>query len=307
MKRTIAIGLGLMVAPALAACGGGEAGSDDGLSGLVAIDGSSTVFPISQAMAEEFMIATPGVQVTVGVSGTGGGFQKFCNGETDISDASRTIRESEVEACRANGIEPIELTIAWDGLTVVTNPANDWATCMTVDELMRLWQPGSTIGRWSEIRDGWPDEEVILYGPDTDSGTFDYFTDAIVGEEDASRSDYTASADDNVLVLGVSGDAGALGYFGYAYYEENQDKLNAVEIDNGNGCVGPERATIEDGSYAPLSRPMFIYVRSDALERPEVKAFVDFYIDSAPALVPETGYVPMTAPQYDEARMKVGG
>jgi phosphate transport system substrate-binding protein len=307
MRRTIAAGFSLLVAGAVVACGGGDTTEEGSLGGLVAIDGSSTVFPISQAMAEEFMIANSGVQVTVGVSGTGGGFQKFCNGETDISDASRTIRDSEIEECASNGIEPIELNVAWDGLTVVTNPANDWATCMTVDELMRVWQPGSTITNWSEIRDGWPDEEIILYGPDTDSGTFDYFTDAIVGEEDASRSDYTASADDNVLVLGVSGDAGALGYFGYAYYEENQDKLNAVQIDNGNGCVGPDRATIEDGSYAPLSRPMFIYVRRDALERDEVAAFIDFYIDNADVLVPETGYVPLTPDQYGQARAKVGG
>jgi len=305
MRRANAFALALLALPALA-CGGagGEAG---GLGGSVAIDGSSTVFPVTQAMAEEFMISNSGVQVTVGVSGTGGGFQKFCNGETDISDASRPIRDSEIEACGANGIEPIELTIAWDGLTVVVNPQNTWATCMTVDELKRLWQPGSTIERWSEIRDGWPDDEIILYGPDTDSGTFDYFTEAIVGESDASRSDYTPSADDNVLVLGVSGDATSLGYFGYAYYEENQDKLHSVQIDNGDGCIGPERATIEDGSYAPLSRPMFIYVRRDALERPEVKAFIDFYLDSAETLVPETGYVPLTAPQYDEVRAKVAG
>lgn len=307
-SRTILGLIGGLAATGLVACGGGEADSGaSGLTGEVAIDGSSTVFPISQAMAEEFMIANPGVRATVGVSGTGGGFQKFCNGETDVSNASRTIRESEIEECAENGIEPIELNVAWDGLTVVTNPANDWATCMTVDELRRLWQPGSTIRRWSEIRDGWPDEEVILYGPDTDSGTFDYFTEAIVGEEDASRSDYTASADDNVLVLGVSGDAGALGYFGYAYYEENQDKLNAVEIDNGDGCIGPERATIEDGSYAPLSRPMYIYVRRDALEREAIRAFIDFFIDSADALVPETGYVPLTPSQYDAARARIAG
>jgi len=307
MKRTNAFALALLATP-LFGCGGGDAGGEaGGLAGSVAIDGSSTVFPVTQAMAEEFMIENPGVQVTVGVSGTGGGFQKFCNGETDISDASRPIRDSELEACRSKGIEPIELNISWDGLTVVVNPSNTWATCMTVDELKRLWQPGSTIERWSEIRDGWPDDEIILYGPDTDSGTFDYFTEAIVGESDASRSDYTPSADDNVLVLGVSGDPTSLGYFGYAYYEENQDKLHSVQIDSGNGCIGPERATIENGTYSPLSRPMFIYVRRDALERPEIRAFVDFYIDSAPTIVPETGYVPLTASQYDEARAKIAG
>lgn len=289
----------------LVACGGSAGG--DGLSGMVAIDGSSTVFPISEAMAEEFQIANRGVRVTVGISGTGGGFKKFCGGETDISDASREIKDSELELCAENGIEPIELTVAWDGVTVVANPANEWATCMTVDELKRLWQPGSSITNWNEIRSDWPEMEVELYGPDTDSGTFDYFTDAIVGEEDASRSDYTASADDNVLVIGVEGDNGALGYFGYAYYEESSDKLSAVAIDNGNGCVAPSRETIENGTYAPLSRAMFIYVRRDALERPEVAAFVDFYLTNATALVPETGYVPLSDADYTGMLEMLGG
>lgn len=293
---------------AISACGGGDdAGADGGLSGMVTIDGSSTVFPISQAMAEEFQIANRGVRVTVGISGTGGGFKKFCNGETDISDASRPIKDTELAECRRNGIEPIELRVAWDGLTVVVNPENDWATCMTVDELKRLWQPDSTIERWSQIRSEWPDEEIVLYGPDTDSGTFDYFTEAVVGEEDASRSDYTASADDNMLVVGVEGDAGALGYFGYAYYEENQDKLVAVRVDSGEGCVGPSRGTIESGEYKPLSRPMFIYVRRDALERSEVRALVEFYLESGEALIPETGYVPLAADQYGAALLMLAG
>ncbi len=285
------------------ACGGGETGSGSaaGLSGSVSIDGSSTVYPISAAMAEEFQIANRGVRVTVGISGTGGGFKKFCSGETDISDASRPIKESELEECRANGIDPIEIPVAWDGLTVVVNPANEWARCLSVDELKRLWQPGSTIQRWSQIRDAWPDEEIELYGPDTDSGTFDYFTAAIVGEEDASRSDYTASADDNVLVVGVGGDEGAFGYFGFAYYEENEATLRAVEIDGGAGCVAPTRATIEDGSYQPLSRPIFIYVRREALEREELRAFVEFYLENAPALVAEVGYVPLAEDLYRES------
>ncbi len=307
MRRYEAMVLTLLFA-AVGGCGGGEGASSEtgGLSGLVALDGSSTVFPISQAMAEEFQIARRNaVRVTVGVSGTGGGFQKFCNGEVDISNASRPIKESEIAECEANGVEPIELNVAWDGLTVVVNPSNDWATCMTVDELKRLWQPGSTIGRWREIRRDWPDLPVILYGPDTDSGTFDYFTEAVVGEEDASRADYTASADDNVLVLGVSGDRGALGYFGYAYYEENRDKLRAVRIDGGAGCVGPSRETIENGTYTPLSRPMYIYVRRDALARPEVAAFIDFYLDNAEALIPETGYVPLSPADYDRGRAKL--
>lgn len=285
-----------------AACGGerkGE-GAGTGLTGAVAIDGSSTVFPISEAMAEEFQIANPGVRVTVGISGTGGGFKKFCAGETDISDASRPIKESERELCAANGIEPLEIPVSWDGLTVVRNPSNDWATCMTVDELARIWRPGSIITRWNQVRTEWPDEPIILYGPDTDSGTFDYFTEAIVGQEDASRDDYTASADDNVLVVGVEGDAGSLGYFGFAYYEESADRLEAVAVDNGSGCVSPTRETVESGAYAPLSRPMFIYTKVQALAKPQVRAFVEFYLRNATALVPEVGYVPLAAERYEE-------
>jgi len=291
----------LVVLLSLAACGGEETAREgDGLSGMVTIDGSSTVFPISEAMAEEFQIANPGVRVTVGISGTGGGFKKFCGGETDISDASRVIKETEIELCRENGIEPIQIPVSWDGLTVVRNPANDWAVCMTVDELKRIWQPGSTITRWNEVRPSWPDEEIKLYGPDTDSGTFDYFTEAIVGEEDASRDDYTASADDNVLVVGVQGDGGSLGYFGFAYYEESADVIAAVAVDNGAGCVLPSRETIENGTYAPLSRPMFIYTKAQALAKPQVRAFVEFYLENATTLVPEVGYVPLAAEKYTE-------
>ncbi|MEN8143638.1 MAG: PstS family phosphate ABC transporter substrate-binding protein [Gemmatimonadota bacterium] len=293
MTRNVAAALGALL---FAACGGAETG--DGLSGLIAIDGSSTVFPISQAMAEEFQIANSGVQVTVGISGTGGGFKKFCAGETDISDASRPIKESELQRCMENGIEPIELRVAWDGLTVVANPSNDWAMCMTTDELKRTWQPESSIQTWGDIRSGWPAEELKLYGPDTDSGTFDYFTEAIVGEGGASRPDYTASADDNVLVIGVQGDDTALGYFGFAYYEENSDKLRSVAVDAGNGCVSPTRETIENGTYAPLSRPMFVYVAANSLAKAEVRAFVDFYLASATELVPEVGYVPLAADEY---------
>lgn len=292
----------LVVLLPLAACGGGGDASDDpyALTGMVTIDGSSTVFPISEAMAEEFQIANPGVRVTVGISGTGGGFKKFCGGETDISDASRPIKETEIELCRENGITPIEIPVAWDGLTVVRNPANDWATCMTVDELKRVWQPGSSITRWNQVRPEWPDEEIKLYGPDTDSGTFDYFTEAVVGEEDASRDDYTASADDNVLVVGVQGDRGSLGYFGFAYYEESSDVLGAVAVDNGNGCVLPARETIENGTYAPLSRPMFIYTKAQALANPQVRAFLQYYLDNAQIFVPEVGYVPLAGERYTE-------
>ncbi|WP_420632949.1 PstS family phosphate ABC transporter substrate-binding protein [Candidatus Palauibacter sp.] len=291
---------------ALSLAGCDEAGHEEGLSGLIELDGSSTVFPISQAMAEEFQIAHGRtVRVSVGVSGTGGGFQRFCNGETDISNASRPINETEAASCAAEGIAPLELQIAWDGLTVVAHPSNDWVGCMTVAELRRIWAPGSELERWSQIRPGWPDRELDLYGPDTDSGTFDYFTAAVVGDASASRHDYTASADDNVLVAGVSGDPGALGYFGYAYFEENQDQLRAVEIDGGDGCVAPSRETIVDGTYTPLARPMYIYVRRDALDRAEVRAFVGFYIDNAAALVPETGYIPLEPEAYAEVRARI--
>ena len=300
-KLFLTLAVAAPLALVAAGCGGGDgAGGEAGLSGMVAIDGSSTVFPISEAMAEEFQIANSGVRVTVGISGTGGGFKKFCAGETDISNASREIKQTEIDLCAENGIEAIEIPVAWDGVTVVRNPTNDWATCMTVDELARLWQPGSTVERWNQIREDWPDEEIVLYGPDTDSGTFDYFTDAIVGEEDASRDDYTASADDNVLVVGVEGDAGSLGYFGFAYYEESSDRLGAVAIDNGEGCVARARETIENGSYAPLSRPMYIYVKPDAMAKPQVRAFVEFYLQNANALVPEVGYVPMATERYEE-------
>jgi len=297
-----------LLAVALIAVGcGGEPGESGGLSGTVSIDGSSTVFPISEAMAEEFQIANRGARVTVGVSGTGGGFKKFCNGETDISDASREIKESEVEECRRNGIEFTRVHVASDGLTVAVNPENDWAQCMTVEELRRLWRPGSEIERWSAIRSGWPDEEIQLYGPGTDSGTFDYFTEAIVGEEDASRSDYTASEDDNVLVIGVEGDGGALGYFGYAYYIENRGRVKPVAIDAGDGCVEPTRETIEAGEYRPLSRPMYIYVNDASIERPVVGAFVEFYLENATELVPQVGYVPLAPEAYGRQLEKLAG
>jgi len=284
---------------AVACGGGGDSAAGERLTGTVLIDGSSTVFPIAEAMAEEFGIAHEGrVRAPVGSSGTGGGFKKFCAGETDISNASRPISEEEKALCRENGIEPIELPVAWDGLTVVKNPANDWAACMTVEELRRVWQPGSTITRWSEVRDGWPDTEIKLYGADTDSGTFDYFTEAIMGEGGASRDDYTASADDNVLVVGVAGDESSLGYFGFAYYIENTDRLDAVEIDGGAGCVAPTRVTIEDGSYTPLSRPMFIYAKAESLERPVVAEFLRFWMENSAALVPEVGYVPLSEAEY---------
>lgn len=297
-KRIGSVIVALTAVAVFAACGGGESGAEGGLTGMVRIDGSSTVFPVTEAVAEEFQIANQGVRVTVGISGTGGGFKKFCSGETDISDASRPIKDSELEICRANGIDPVQVTVGYDGLAVLVHPDNTFAGCMTVDELKIIWEPGSPVTHWNQVRSEWPEGELILYGPGTDSGTFDYFTEAIVGEEDASRPDFTASEDDNVLVQGIAGDRYALGYFGYAYYAENQDKLKLVAVDNGSGCVQPTPETVQSGEYAPLSRPLFIYLSNTAMERPEVKAFVEFYLTNAGQLVPDVGYVPLSAEMY---------
>lgn len=275
------------------------------LSGRVKVDGSSTVFPVSEAVAEEFRSAAPRVRVTVGLSGTGGGFQKFLNGETDINNASRPIKPVEAERAAAAGIEFIELPVTFDGLSVLVNPDNDWVDHLTVRELRKIWQPESTVETWSDIRPEWPDEEIRLYGPGTDSGTFDYFTETINGKSGASRPDYTASEDDNVLVQGVAGDRYALGYFGFAYYEENRNKLKAVAIDGGNGPVMPTRATINDGRYAPLSRPLFIYVRSDALDKPAVEEFVTFYLDNAGSLAREVGYIELPDQVYEAGKSRV--
>ena len=268
------------------------------LSGTIEIDGSSTVFPISQAVAEEFRRGQPDVQVNVGVSGTGGGFQRFARGETDISDASRHIKDSEREAAVANGVEFIEMRVGTDGLSVIVHPDNDFVDCLTVEELNSIWKPGSEIDNWSQVRAGFPDQRLRLYGPDTDSGTFDYFTEEVNGEAQVSRSDYTASADDNVLVQGIAGDRGALGYFGYAYYQENEGVLKAVAVDGGSGCVEPDPSTIEDGTYSPLSRPLFIYVNAESLARPEVAAFVEYYMDNGYELTAEVGYVPVSQSIY---------
>jgi phosphate transport system substrate-binding protein len=292
-KRTLLGAAVVAMAVFSAACGRTET-AGDGMSGSIAVDGSSTVFPITQALAEEFSAAEPGVRVSVGTSGTGGGFEKFCAGETAISDASRPIdAEEEAPICAENGVEYAELQVAIDGLSVVVNPANDFASCLSVEELAAIWKPESQLDNWSEVRQGFPDQPLTLYGPGTDSGTFDYFTDEIVGDEGASRSDYTASEDDNVLVQGVAGDPNGLGYFGYAYYEQNQDKLRVVSVDSGSGCVAPTRETIESGEYSPLSRPLYIYVSREAAGRPEVAAFVDFYLGTVNELVSEVGYIPV--------------
>lgn len=274
----------------------------------VTIDGSSTVYPITLSIAEEFNIENPDYSVSVAFSGTGGGFEKFCAGETQISDASRPIKDSEAEACAAAGIEFVEVPVAYDALTVVVNPENDWATCMTVDELNMIWQPESGVTMWSDVRSNWPAEEIILYAPGVDSGTFDYFTEAINGEGGVSRSDFFPSEDDTVLVQGVEGDTSAMGYFGFAYYLEEGQKLKALEIDNGDGCVAPSAEAVEDGTYAPLSRPLFIYVSKNAMADNEaVAAFVDFYLDEANReLIADTGYVVLEDAMYEEAMMELG-
>ncbi|MGH7549936.1 MAG: PstS family phosphate ABC transporter substrate-binding protein [Gemmatimonadota bacterium] len=310
MARTRHLILAALVGSTLAACGGGpDSGdsNDSALSGSVQIDGSSTVYPISEAVAEEFQRMHPETRVTVGVSGTGGGFQRFCAGETDISDASRPIKDGEAELCRQNGIDFTEIRVAWDGLSVVTNPSNDFVDCLTVDELKGIWEPGSEVNNWSQVRQGFPDKELVLYGPGTDSGTFDYFTEAIMGEEDASRPDYTASENDNVLVQGVMGDPGALGYFGYAYYEENADQLKLLGVDGSSGCVQPSVETIETGEYAPLSRPLYIYVSDRGLAKPQVAEFVRFYLEEGAELVRAVGYIPLQPAQYEEEREKLPG
>ncbi len=261
------------------------------LEGTIKIDGSSTVYPITQAMAEEFSYENPRVRVTVGVSGTGGGMEKFTIGETDISNASRPIKDSEATKAEENGIEFTKFVVAYDGITVVVNSENDWASNLTVDELKKIWEPNSSVDTWSDLRPEWPDEEIGLYGPGSDSGTFDYFTEAIVGKSGHSRADFTASEDDNVLVQGIAGNKYALGYFGYAYYIENTDLLNSVAID----WILPASKTIENGKYSPLARPIFIYVNNDAVKKPEVEAFLRYYFEKSQEIVPSTGYVALTS------------
>ncbi len=270
------------------------------LSGDISIDGSSTVFPITEAISEQFNEQHPKVRIAVGVSGTGGGFKKFCANETDISDASRMIKDSEAEACQSAGIDYTEFKIGLDGIVNVTNPANDFATCLTVDQLKAIWSPDSTINNWNQVDPSFPDLKLDLYGPGTDSGTFDFFTEAINGEAKKSRSDYTASEDDNVLVQGVAGDEGGLGYFGLAYYIENEDKLKELAVDAGSGCVAPSFETVADGTYKPLSRPLFIYVKNSALSRPEMFEYVKFYLENAESTVSEVGYVPVESSVYTD-------
>jgi phosphate transport system substrate-binding protein len=288
----------------VAACGdddGGSGGSGN-LSGTIRIDGSSTVGPLTEAAAELFREENPDVRITVGISGTGGGFEKFCAGETEISDASRQIEPEEVDACRKGGVGYEEIQVANDGLAVVVNPENDWAECLTTAELKRIWQKGSDVDSWNQVRPDFPDESMKLFGAGTDSGTFDYFTEAINGEEGNSRSDYSPSEDDNVTVQGVAGGRGNLGYFGLSYALQNEGRVKAIQVDGGDGCVEPTPETVQDGSYQPLSRPLFIYPSKQAAERPEVREFLKFYVDNYQAIAEQGQFVPLTPEQAQNAK-----
>jgi phosphate transport system substrate-binding protein len=292
----------------------GAAVAHAAVEGKVAVDGSSTVYPITEAVGEEFQKANPKTKVTIGIAGTGGGFKRFCSGETDVSNASRPIKPTEVEACKAGGVEYVELPVAYDGLAILANPKNDWATCVTVAELKALWAPEAQgkITKWSQVRAGWPDKEIRLFGAGVDSGTYDYFTEAIVGKEHSSRGDFQSSEDDNVLVQGIANDPNALGFFGVAYYEENKAKLKLLGVDdgkddNGKGCVTPTTETVENGTYQPLSRPLFVYVSTKSAERPEIKAFIEFYLAQAPTLVKEVGYVPFKPDAYKLVHARFAG
>jgi len=313
--RTALVAGAATLSLALAACGGGQtadgSGSEGGASGSVAVDGSSTVFPLSDAAAELLSEENPDIQVSVGAAGTGGGFEVFCQGQTDISDASRPIEEDEVKACEEGGVEYTELRVALDALTMVVHP--DLAVdCLTTEQVIELWEPGSKITNWQDLDPSFPDQGISLFGPGTDSGTYDYLAADVIGDEsETTRDDYEASEDDNVLVQGVSGTEGATGYFGYTYYEENQDSLKALAIDDGEGCVEPSAETASDGTYTPLSRPLFIYVNSAEYgDNEAVKAYVDYYIGNLAEIAEIAQYIPLNDEQYGEtqdALASVGG
>jgi phosphate transport system substrate-binding protein len=316
-STTTAFALGLVLLVTAAACGGGRGGDDasgatvtaatggERLSGRIEADGSSTVGPFTTAAAERFAGVQPDVQVTVGISGTGGGFERFCAGETDLSNASRAIKDEEIAACEAAGIEYLEFRMVNDGLAVVVNNENDWVDCLSVDQLHTMWGPEAEgeVDSWRDVDPSFPDEKLLLAGPGTDSGTFDYFTGEVNGEEGASRSDYTASEDDNVIVQAVSGQKGGTGYFGLSYVEENAEQLEAVPIENEAGeCVEPSVETVQDGSYNPLGRPLFIYAKQESFSRPEVQAFVQYMLDNNTEIAEAALYVPLTEEQLDEAQ-----
>jgi phosphate transport system substrate-binding protein len=290
----------------IAACGGNKSAKKETLTGTISIDGSSTVYPLSEAVAEEFRTVHPDVNVAIGSSGTGAGFKKFARGETDISDASRPIKESEMRACSENNISYEGLMVALDGISIMVNPENTWIQDITVGELKKIWETNSTVKKWSDIRPEWPAEKIHLYGPNTAHGTYDFFTEAVLGESGASRADYNAVADYNVGIQGISTDKYALGYFGLAYYEENKDKLKLVGVDNGNGPVKPSLETVKDGTYAPLSRPLFIYINSASVSKKELVEFVNYYIKNAAVLAKEVGYIPLPQNEYDNQLASFG-
>ena len=307
-KWLAAIGAAAILAVGVAACGSSDddsatAGGGGDLSGSIRIDGSSTVAPLTEAVAEQFMTENSDVRVTVGTSGTGGGFEKFCAGETDISDASRAIEPEEEDACKKGGVGYQEVHVATDALTVMINNENP-VSCLTVDQLAAIWGPDSQINNWSDIPDVKEDfdEELALFGPGTDSGTFDYFTESINGEEGVTRKDYNnVGEDDNATVKGIEGTPGGMGYAGFSFYTENEDSLKALEVDNGKGCVPPSVETAQDGSYAPLSRPLFMYPSEQALQRPEVKAFIAYYLETVNSAAEALGFVPLTEEQLAES------
>ena len=302
------------VAVAASACGGRPQGSSavsvpagpaTNLTGSISADGSSTVGPLMQLAAERFATTNPRVDITVGVAGTGGGFQRFCAGETDISDASRPIKPEEAAACKKAGIAYSEIAIANDGISIIVNPGNSWVSCLTVAQLAKIWGVKSQVGNWHDLDPAYPADSMRLYGPGTDSGTFDFFTAQINGEEDVSRSDYSASEDDNVTVQGVSGDRGALGYFGLSYAEENAAKLKLLAVDGGHGCVKPSSKTVQDGTYIPLSRPLFVYVKHAAAQRPEVAVFLHYLVANAGAIAESARFVPLTRLQQAKAKAEL--
>jgi phosphate transport system substrate-binding protein len=281
-----------------------ETSDAEALSGTIQVDGSSTVFPITEAVAEEYRTEQPEVKVTIGVSGTGGGFKKFSRGETNISNASRPIKDKEIEACKENNITYVELEVAYDGLAVLVNPENTWVDSFTVEELKKIWEPAAQgmIMKWNQIRPEWPNEEIHLFGPGVASGTYDYFTEAIVGKSGSSRGDFTASEDDHVLVQGIAGDKYALGFFGLAYYTENKDKLTLIGVNNGTDVIKPSLETVSNGTYKPLSRPLFIYVNSTSVKSPEVVDFVNFYLNNAAQLSEDVGYIPLPVAIYNKQK-----
>lgn len=319
LKRITALAMGVALTATIAACGdnsgsasdsaaqsssaASSSASDQKLSGKIVIDGSSTVYPITMAVAEEFKNEQPDVEVSVAMSGTGGGMKKFSAGEIDICDASRPIKQEEIDKAKTNGIDFVELEIAYDGISVVVNKDNTWVDSITTAELNKIWAKDSTVKTWKDVNPAWPAEPLKLYGPGTDSGTFEFFTEKINKKAKESRTDYTPSEDDNVLVQGIAGDKNAMGYFGFAYYEENTDKLKVLKIDDGKGPVEPTADSIKDKSYSPLSRPLFIYINKAKMDQPQVKAFVHYYIDNAATLSKEVGYVPLES--YDAIKEKV--